>query len=520
MSEQLNQLVNSTGDEGPRPEFVTDLRSALAAELRSKSGNTAVVAGNSNEIDVADDDIVIEFDPIVGTNDKGPARLRWLAVAAALIVVAAVSWAVLGLGEDSSEIDTIDNPDVSTTTTTLPTTTTTTTLPGAAAPGNSGDGEGETGDSVQLGTLIGAELLAPGRYASNALGTTITFETTEDLPQILGNRTGILDFADIGVLDRLDSSLTFRRLSTLPDPTSLEGITSTLTEQAWPVDDINGWLEALGERVLVGEPVATTLGGLDATRVEIQVGEPGCGRAGGCPFVSAEVTSGTGSLFIEGGINDVWFVDQGTEDPLAIISTIARPDDRAWFDTTEEFLSSVEFSNVGPNPQRLVFDAEVDLVAFGGVSAQTPPLDFELYEELGAATTFWNSDRFLSIDLMTNPLTIDGTPLASADQLLDIFDDLAYQWTEEDRIDVDGIEARSFSVQSLGVTQTLLISRPDELALEKAGWFASARAYVSVVEHPERGVLFVGMNATENDAELGREFTIDLLESLEFQDSN
>ena len=199
----------------------------------------------------------------------------------------------------------------------------------------------------------------------------------------------------------------------MPDPTSVDGLTSILTEEAWSVDDVEGWLDALGDSVLVGEPLATVVGGLDATRVEIRVGEPGCGRAGGCEFTALGLESGASSLFVEGSINAVWFVDQGAEDPLVVVSAIASPDDRAWFDITDEFLSFVELSNVGPNSQRLVLNSAVELVAFGGVTAQTPNLDFELYEEPGGPTTFWNAEINTSIHLLTNPLTRDGSPLTT-----------------------------------------------------------------------------------------------------------
>ena len=98
---------------------------------------------------------------------------------------------------------------------------------------------------------------------------------------------------------------------------------------------------------------------------------------------------------------------------------------------------------------------------------------------------------------MTNPLTVDATPLTSTDQLLNIFDELAYEWTEEDSIDVDGVRARSFAVQSPGFTRTLLISRPDVLALEKSGWFAAESSHVWVIEHPERCLLYTSDAADE-----------------------
>jgi hypothetical protein len=252
---------------------------------------------------------------------------------------------VLMLGACSSSDDSATTPEESTTTTVTTTTTEPTTTTVAAA-----DTEDEASpatldpDATPLTTQF--EPLENGVYRVDTLGTPFTFEASDSLFVLPNNAT----FFVVGDPDSQgpdDRDVVFLRVSDLSDPT--QPASEPEDQQAWPANDIDGWLDAVVDDVVISNRTETTVGERSAVQFDMQLSDDAqCGE-NFCVgfFTNRRVHS---KSLEPGAMYRIWWIDQGAESPIAISAGIRTDSQLGWFDTADSIVGSVAFGDTSPNP--------------------------------------------------------------------------------------------------------------------------------------------------------------------------
>ena len=186
-----------------------------------------------------------------------------------------------------------------------------------------------------------------------------------------------------------DREIKFTRASNLADP---DDPAAPLDEQRgdWPLDDIEGWLQALIPGVLAGEPVADSLGGFDAIRFDVLLAdELECGEAFCVGFTTNRAVNGT--AFDRRIGYRVWWIDGGDEAPVAVL--IGDGGVPEFVARAEEMLQTLVFESIGPNP--LATDGPP---WESGIPSDVPAGEVRL--PLGPGVTFvTTSDYFINQDI-------------------------------------------------------------------------------------------------------------------------
>ena len=265
-----------------------------------------------------------------------------------------------------------------------------------------------------------------GRYRVETIGAPFLIDIPEGWsvqPNFLGHFV-ITDPDSQGPGDR---DIVMIRPSNLADP---DQPTASVDDQAidWPIDDIDGWLDALIPGVVDGEPVDTTIGGLDAVQFDVAVtDEVECGD----DFCVAFATNRrVNNLWFDPPTRyRVWWIDGGNEAPIVI--NIGDGSDPEFTERAQAVLDTVTFESVGPNP----IPSEGNLSELGipgEVSAGTvtlpvgPGVTFEMSEP-----HYVFQDEFLAAVELDGPgaavilfpdQAFDGESLATIDDVVDAFD--------------------------------------------------------------------------------------------------
>ena len=494
MSEELNALVQTTGGEDPRPEFVSSLRERLAQELDQSNPTLVPVpeseapTNNDHNPVIVDDDILIIEYSTDEKQDRSTAARTWLAVAAAVIAVAVAGWVLVGIGNDDAELETIDDPiEIEPE------------QQGAAPAQLIGKNNG----------LTGGFTVDPGEYQTDALGTDLSF-STEAPSELARHGEGMILFSDITSRNRDDQTLTLRRLPALPDPADL---TQRIGEAAWPVDDVAGWIASIDDGVLLTEATVTELGGRDATRFELQVGEPGCGLPNGCLIDTIRRLDAADPIFNNGGRYGVWVVDQGNEDPIIVIESILDAEDEAWFNTVDELVETFEFGDDQPNPRRVVSEGSFDLEAFGGIRLELPDGPAVVTESGPGIAQILAPIEPTPITLFSAPFTLEGEPITSVAQMEAVFAERLYSLTPRRSFEAGGAQVQVFNVDSGDFPEPTFLLGPET---SDSAWTPAGSWWV--IEDANLGLLIVE-RAQASATAVGEQldvWTDDLLRSLEF----
>ena len=178
------------------------------------------------------------------------------------------------------------------------------------------------------------ELIEPGRYVVDAVGTTFEIDITGEWA-LQRNGGGHVVFTHPVSVGPSDRDVVFFRPTALVDPRSPgTGV------MGWPLDDIEGWLANLEFDGTVSEPVETTLGGLTAVRFDIET-------AAGIAFAESGEAA---ALDIPPDIlHRIWWIGQGELDPI-IVLVGAGSDGEPWFDAAATVLDTVRFGEPRPHP--------------------------------------------------------------------------------------------------------------------------------------------------------------------------
>lgn len=485
MSDDLDRLVDSIDSEGPSPEFVAALRARIVAETEGP-----VLAPRTDE----PDDDVIDLRPA----GERPARsMRWRAigmVAAAVVLIVGL----IVLARQDDDLEPIDEPSVSTA------------VPNTVA--------GPLATFVADATPMGddEDLLEPGTYRVDALGTPISFTLREPAHASSERASLFLAHPDSQGID--DRTISFIRLSALSDPAEpivAPGDAAT----ARPADDIDGWLAAVSDEVVITDRVDTALGGLPATRFDLELGTTDCIVGGeSCGWFGTNRTVRNQEL-VPGSVYRIWVVEQGEYDPLAVIVAIDREADREWFDTADEIVSTVAFGQVGsepagPNPILAAGAGTVELPFLGGVVVDLPADTFAMLSD-GVGRILldeWPGGMWMVAD----PADEAGVALRSTEELAAHLRAAGADLTEVEPTLVDGFTTRVFDVE-LGAPAPSLRVASDA----NGDWRPPLRGRIWVVEHRDRGPLVIAAGAWENldiVAPLAVDEATALVESLAFDE--
>lgn len=336
--------------------------------------------------------------------------------------------------------------------------------------------------------------LSAGTYRTNSLGTPISFTTSEPL-HTQANQSGISVISDVRSVGPGDYELLFFRPSYFADPITPNAPKSE--QDPWPVSDFDGWLDNLHEGVIASEPSEVLVAGLPATYVELQVGDLECGYAPGLCVGFAE--NGWDSKALDPGtINRVWVIDQADEDPIVLIVAVLGEETIDWFDRAEAVLDTLAFGDIEPTPITRLTNAPAELDILGGVEI-TPPTEQLLVET-------W-SDRGLYVveladlgivEIIDSPVTLTGDPITDSDALIAEMEAARVSLSELDRVDVDGLSARVFSVAAADNFRVAFRASEADLLADDWGWEAPRRGRVWMIEHPERGLQLVSAKAFDD----------------------
>ena len=137
----------------------------------------------------------------------------------------------------------------------------------------------------------------------------------------------------------------------LSDPTQPGG---GVDEQvAWPLDDIEGWLDNVVDGIVVAGPEPTQIGGRDAVYFEAEItDEATCGTFDYCAgFVINTIDDQgiSGWSFEYGYHQRVWWVDGGDQPPLVIIAGIPSGSQN-FVEDADQVLDSLVIGEPGPHP--------------------------------------------------------------------------------------------------------------------------------------------------------------------------
>jgi hypothetical protein len=473
MAEDFELLMRRAQGEGPSPEFVASLRERIV-EATSPEARPGV-------------ETIVEIDRYEAVSSPTiPRRLVALAAAVAVIVVAG---AVI--------VSTV-RPEVSTI-------------------------AEEPASFVADAKLLtdGFFDIEPGTYLVDTVGTPFTL--TLDQKQYVGfNKDGRVGITHADSQDEGDRTIEFTRLSVLLSPNEASANPDEVSapsadlEEGWPADDFGGWLDNPPEQILISNRQETTLGGLRATRIDLELGETDC-RLGGeaCMLLGSNRSLYDLALF-PGSKYRIWLVDQGDEDPLAVIVSIDRASDLEWFDTAETILSSLAFGEVGPNPVLAASPGSTELPFLGGIRIELEVESVALQHPGGfgqVSLTDWMADT----QFLADPLDLDGSPVTTADELLAILRATDVEVAEIDEATVGGFGARVVEIRSDSSEPVVTLAARNERA-----WRAPPRGRIWLIEHPNRGLLMITAQVFEN---LDLVFplvvtqTERIIESLEFIES-
>ncbi len=357
--------------------------------------------------------------------------------------------------------------------------------------------------------LVWFAAFEPGTYRTGAFGTPMSFTTTEALSTQV-NGDGAFVLTDISSRAPDDRDLVFFRVGAFSDPAAPN---APIEEQTfWPNDDFLGWLDNLHEGVIATDPVETTVSGLAAIRVDLELSDDiECGWLPGSCVGFFENNGQDIKALNKGASYRVWVVDQGTEDPLAIVAGIAKDDDAPWFERADAVMDTIAFGDIAPNPVAQLAAGSNSLEALGGVDVDLPDNISELTNGRSRLVRRWTGRLFSLIPITEQPAAIffaerphdlDGNPLATTDDVVSELTAGGAEVTELEATTIDGVETRVFDVTSTDVGAILLRYSPLDTNEDFLGWDAPAAGRIWLIEHPDRGLMMISTHAFENVDEM------------------
>jgi hypothetical protein len=329
-----------------------------------------------------------------------------------------------------------------------------------------------------------------GRYRVETLGAPFLIDVPEGW-WVQPNSFGYFVITDAASRGPGDRDIVMIRPSNLADP---DQPGAPVDEQAgdWPLDDIDGWLDALVPGVVDGEPVATTIGGLGAVQFDVAITDDvDCGEAYCVGFTTNRLVNGV--TFDRGTGYRVWWIDGGEESPIAI--TIGDGSDPEFTTRAEAVLDTMTFESIGPNP----IPSEGNLwelgipsdVPAGRVTLPVGPgVTFELSEPHFVVQNEFFSRVLLDgpgeVDIFFPDEAFDGASLATVDDVVEALErDPGLTATIAGTREVGGYEATEVDITGGSVPGPDTPPLLGRSALPDGGWRAPPDGTLWIMETPD-----------------------------------
>lgn len=180
-----------------------------------------------------------------------------------------------------------------------------------------------------------------GTWRVETLGTPFNIDIDGDWT-VLPNNPGFIVFGVNPSQGPGAPEVVFIRPTVLSDPTD-----PRFSDERWPVDDIEGWLEAIIDDLVVTEPLATEVGGTEGIVFEVEEVQ-----RGGVNFVENPDSSGNEGkkVFDPGHRYIVYWLDQAEHEPIAIIIGAPSDEFEDWLPNAESLLANLTFGEPAPYP--------------------------------------------------------------------------------------------------------------------------------------------------------------------------
>lgn len=307
MADELERSVRSIEGQSPSPDFVSDLRQQLLAEV------TAMSAEGHGDVSVVDLDRVSEKEGHQMT------RKRWMFAGAAAAIALFGGIFALSVYDDDEEAVTATDVSV----TSADPAVTTTVEP----------------DLPVLPREFGPIANGTYRVDRNSMAFVLTIDTPVWLQD---NRAGFVALSRSSSEGPGDLDIGFMQLTKLWDPGQPD-VSIRNQGDAWPADDFAGWLDNLPEEVIVSNREETTVGGRPAIRADLALGEVECVEQD--PYcVGVAMSGSTVSGLVPGGTIRVWVIDRG-DTTVAVIASVLSDEDLVWFESADALVASISFED-------------------------------------------------------------------------------------------------------------------------------------------------------------------------------
>lgn len=457
MSDDLEVLMKRVGDEGPDPEFLAALRARIVAETEAPSVGNAV-NGRQQVVEIS----------IEEPSDAGrtlPTRFLVAAAAAVILVVGLV--VTLDSDDSAGRLEIATDPEWF-------------------------EPPSELATFDASASLIDGEdlTLDPGTYRFDTLGTPFSLTLDESF-QVWVNERGLVVLGDPRSRGTDDRELAFVRVSSLADPSQPVGSLDPVG-QTWPADDFSGWLDALGDHIVVTSESETTLAGAPAVAAQLELGSNDCAE-GSLECVLLGVSHAAMRRHLNpNGTYRVWIVEQESEDPLMVIASIDHEAEREWFETADAVLASLALGPTAPSPILGASGTSAELPFLGGIQVDLPADSYAMVDPSGFGVVPVDGWEAIS-SFLANPQGLDGSSLTTVDDIVGALVNKGMEATELEPMLIDGFDSRVVDLVG-GALEPALLS-PDG---NGTAWLAPRKMRLWLIDHPERGVLVIGAEAGEN----------------------
>ena len=339
----------------------------------------------------------------------------------------------------------------------------------------------------------------PGTYWSAALGTPMSFTTTE-LLTTQPNGRGLFVISDPNSRGPGDQDIVFHRAVGFADPAEPNAPRDAIP--LWPADDFLGWLDNLNDGVIASEPRTTMVGGFDAVQVDLELGDIECGFEPGSCIGFASNGNGDIKGLNPGDQYRVWVIEQGDDDPIVVTVGIVDESDTEWFSRADAVLATLAFGEVRENPVQPIGTETTQSLALGGIELSTPD-DRMIGTNWVGRGFYWVGvfeDYASIVSFLERPLTLDLEPITSAEQILGALEEFDAEVIELAPTTIGGIDARVFDFTAPRNSIALLSHETDALD-PSLGWDLTEVGRFWVVDHPDRGIQLISINTFENTEE-------------------
>lgn len=170
---------------------------------------------------------------------------------------------------------------------------------------------------------------------------------------------------------------------------------------------------------------------------------------------------GLGGLHLEPrSVTRNWWIDEGGESPIVVVSTITSDSDLDWFDTSDSILASLAFGDAAPNPAppegdlwTLGFSLNVpaglvEVPALGGLRFEIPEEQFVHQHSIARRMVVFLDDEAANSEFLFIDRNLSDDPIATAQDAIEELVAIGVEVTELETTTIGGFPTRVVDVAS------------------------------------------------------------------------